>query len=94
MASDVHEAINRALRKAGYPESIYANGHGIGLGMIELPTIASKNEVSEDIELKEGMVICLEPIAFMAEAGVKLEDVVLVTATGRRVLTRTPYWEF
>jgi Xaa-Pro aminopeptidase len=94
MASNVHEAINQSLREAGYPESIYANGHGIGLGMIELPTIASKAEIGQDTELKEGMVICLEPITFTPQLGVKLEDVVHVTATGGKPLTRTPYWRF
>ena len=94
MASDIHEVINHSLRKAGFPESAYANGHGIGMGIIELPTIANKNDLPEDIELREGMTICLEPITYGAEGAVKVEDVVLVTATGSRVLTRTDYLAF
>lgn len=93
LASEVHAAINNSLRESGYPEPIYANGHGIGLGMIELPTIASAHELPDDIELSAGMAICLEPITFTVEAGVKLEDVVLVTEEGNRVLTKTPYWD-
>jgi Xaa-Pro dipeptidase len=92
LASEVHAAINQSLSKSGFPEPIYANGHGIGLGMIELPTIASAEELPEDIELQAGMTICLEPITFVANAGVKLEDVILVTEHGNRRLTKTPYW--
>jgi Xaa-Pro aminopeptidase len=94
MASDINEVINRSLRKAGFPESAYANGHGIGMGIMELPTIANKNDIPEDIELREGMTICLEPITYGVEGAVKVEDVVLVTATGSRVLTRTDYLAF
>jgi len=94
MASDIHEVINHSLLKAGFPESAYANGHGIGMGIMELPTIANKNDLPEDIELREGMTICLEPITYGAEGAVKVEDVVLVTSTGSRILTRTDYLAF
>lgn len=92
-ASHVHEVINASLRKAGYPESSYANGHGIGIGMVELPTIASKDQIPQDMELRAGMTICLEPITFVEEGAIKLEDVVLVTEADSKVLTRTEYWD-
>jgi Xaa-Pro aminopeptidase len=91
LASEVHSAINRSLRASGYPEPIYASGHGIGLGMIELPTIGDAFELEKDEELQAGMTICLEPITFTQEVGVKVEDVILVTEEGREVLTKTPY---
>ncbi len=94
MASDVHAVINKALNVAGLPGSIYSNGHGIGMGMVELPTVGAREEIPEDIELQEGMTVCLEPITYIEEEGAaKLEDEVVVTADGCRLLTRSEYWD-
>jgi Xaa-Pro aminopeptidase len=62
-------------------------GHGLGLRIHEGPTLASRNRQL----LKAGMVFTVEPGLYRAgEAGVRIEDDVLVTRAGRRVLTRLP----
>jgi Xaa-Pro aminopeptidase len=57
--------------------------HGVGLEVHDYPT-ASYME-----PLREGMVITIEPGLYMPEEriGIRIEDTVLVTATGARVLS-------
>ncbi|MDP8230147.1 MAG: aminopeptidase P family protein [Candidatus Gorgyraea atricola] len=63
---------------------IHGLGHGIGLETHEGPSI-SKNS---NITLKENMVITVEPGIYMTGwGGIRIEDVVLVTKNGCKVLT-------
>jgi len=63
---------------------IHGLGHGIGLEVHEGPSI-SKNS---NITLKENMVITVEPGIYMTGwGGIRIEDVVLVTKNGCKVLT-------
>ncbi len=60
-------------------------GHGIGLDIHEPPSL-SKRAVAP---LKAGMVVTVEPgVYFPGVGGVRIEDDILVTETGARVLSR------
>lgn len=65
-------------------------GHGLGLTLHEEPYINPyKNTV-----LQENMVLCVEPIhVIQGDCGYQLENEVLVTADGHRMITGTrhPY---
>ena len=95
---DVDEAARAVLRKAGLEKEFsHSTGHGVGLEIHEGPRIAAKQEQV----LEPGMVITIEPGAYLSKQsrslpksgsgvglfGVRIEDMVLVTAAGGEVLT-------
>lgn len=63
-------------------------GHGVGLQVHELPRLSHSSEDT----LEAGMVVTIEPGVYIEGwAGVRLEELLLVTDDGSRVLTRAPY---
>ncbi len=67
-------------------------GHSVGLFLHERPIISRLNSLEHPVELKEGMVIALETYC-PARDGVsaaRIEEEVVVTADGPRVITRFP----
>jgi Xaa-Pro aminopeptidase len=64
-------------------------GHGVGLEVHEAPGISP----GQDTLLRPGMVITIEPGVYVpGQGGVRIEDLVLVTRDGRRILTTSPKW--
>ncbi|MDH3755803.1 MAG: Xaa-Pro peptidase family protein [Acidimicrobiia bacterium] len=86
---DVDAACRSVIADAGWSEAFgHGAGHGVGLDIHELPRINSR---SEDV-LVADMVVTVEPGVYLGDrGGVRWEDLVLVTATGRRCLTGSPY---
>ena len=84
---EVDAAARKVLRKAGLGRHFtHSTGHGVGLEIHESPRVANGQlEV-----LEPGMVITIEPgVYFPGKWGVRIEDMVAVTAGGREVLTPT-----
>ena len=84
-ACDVDFAARDFIAKQGYGEAFFhSTGHGVGLDIHELPLISPRDETV----LQEGMVFSVEPGIYLAgEFGVRIEDVVVVTAGGCEILS-------
>ncbi len=85
--SEVDEAARVVLRKAKLAKYFtHSTGHGVGLEIHESPRIGA----GQKQPLEAGMIITIEPGVYIPGlAGVRIEDMVAVTATGCRVLTPT-----
>ena len=76
------------IAQAGHGKHFgHATGHGIGLMVHEGPSLSA---LSKGV-VGEGMVFTVEPGIYIAGwGGIRIEDMVLVTADGHRVLTSLP----
>ncbi len=84
---EVDGAARKVLRKRGLGRYFtHSTGHGVGLEIHEAPRVAA----GQKAVLQPGMVITVEPgVYFPGKWGVRIEDMVTVTARGCDVLTPT-----
>ena len=84
----VDTACRQVFEQAGrLDEYIHGTGHGVGLDIHEQPF----HNQSSDVPLEAGMVVTVEPGLYRGGfGGFRIEDLVLVTASGHRVLTHSP----
>src|SRR5437763_515225 len=89
----IHKAIQDFFTKRGFPTEIrkgrrvgffHGTGHGLGLEIHEHPRL-------QRVTLKERQVLTVEPgLYYPGLGGARQEDVVIVTKSGCRVLSRFP----
>jgi Xaa-Pro dipeptidase len=67
-------------------------GHSVGLFLHERPIISRLNSLEHPVEIKEGMVIALETYCPAKDgySAARIEEEVVVTADGPRVITKFP----
>lgn len=85
-AARIDDAARRIIEESGYGERfIHRTGHGIGLEGHEEPYIIETNS----LPLEEGMAFSVEPGIYLpGRFGVRIEDIVVVTADGVEPLNR------
>jgi Xaa-Pro aminopeptidase len=91
----LHREVQDVFKDRGYKTGprggkregfFHGTGHGVGLDIHEAPSIGLKGT-----RMEAGAVVTVEPgLYYPGVGGVRLEDMVLVTRTGCRNLTRFP----
>lgn len=81
-AESIDKTARDYITQAGYGDAfLHRTGHGLGFDIHELPYIVGGDKTV----LEEGMVFSIEPgIYLRGKFGVRIEDIVTVTATGAR----------
>ena len=85
---DIDNVARDIITKAGYGKEFgHSLGHGLGLDIHEEPRLAA----SMKAELQEGQVVTVEPGIYLPGiGGVRIEDDILVTSNGHKVLSDLP----
>jgi len=87
-ARDVDAVARRAIEDAGFGDRFtHGLGHGVGLVIHEAPMVSSRSTST----IGANMVITAEPGVYLpGRGGVRIEDTLIVTDAGPRILTEAP----
>ena len=88
LAREIDGIARRYIDDAGYGSCFsHGTGHGVGLAVHEAPVLSPRSRSV----LEEGMIITVEPGVYIPGSwGIRIEDMILVTADGFRMLTEMP----
>ncbi|MDA4125427.1 MAG: Xaa-Pro peptidase family protein [Thaumarchaeota archaeon] len=90
--AEVDSIARKVLREGGWGppyEYNYNLGHGIGVALWEYPILDERSKAT----FKENMTLAIEPAVYKhGFGGVRVEDMVQVTSSGAKILSRTPYY--
>jgi Xaa-Pro aminopeptidase len=96
LGKEIHEAVHQEFSRRGFQSGLiegrmqgffHGTGHGVGLEIHELPRLGPKG--IHPLQLNH--VVTVEPgLYYRGWGGVRLEDLLLITETGSRDLTRYP----
>jgi Xaa-Pro dipeptidase len=87
-ASHLYAVCVKAFERRGLTLNLPHIGHSLGLGLHEAPMLSP----FDDTELQEGMMIAVEPAHRDGGPILHVEDLVLVTADGHKVVSRSADW--
>lgn len=89
ICADIDAVARKVITKAGFGEYFgHGLGHGLGKDVHEAPYF---NNLQTDVALEPGMVMTVEPGIYLpGVGGVRIEDDVLITGDGNRVLSNYP----
>jgi Xaa-Pro dipeptidase len=96
MSTDKVAAVWPKAEEFGFPDEMAAFGlqfgHGLGLALHERPIISRLVSLDQPMELKTGMVFALETYCPASDgySAARIEEEVVVTDTGCRVITHFP----
>jgi len=84
----VDAAARKVIAAAGYADRfVHSLGHGIGRQVHELPALAR----TSGARLRAGMIVTVEPGIYLPGiGGIRIEDDILITRTGRQRLSSLP----
>ena len=74
MTGDIGNTIQRHIEDQGFGVVRTLYGHGIGKKVHEDPYVPNFGKRATGITLKEGMVICIEPMVTMGDYNLKRSD--------------------
>jgi Xaa-Pro aminopeptidase len=94
--TDKIAALWPTAKEMGFPSEEYCFGlqfgHGLGVGLYEYPMISRLHSFEHPVELEPGMVFALETYCAASDghSAARIEEEVVVTPTGNKVITKFP----